>query len=113
MFPRLADRRNHFGALPNGCSGQVKRICKLHEVWAVKRRGFVASLVEKFLPLPHHTQITVVDNGNLDIKAFLRDGGKFGHRHLKATVASHNPDLRVRPCKLGADRGGQSEAHRA
>src|SRR5580704_1968810 len=111
MFTRVADRWKHVGALPDRRTGQIKRSGEFHEVRAIQRRSLVPPFVEKFLPLPHHAQIAVVDNGNLDVKTLLRDRGQFSHRHLKSAVASHDPNFRIRPGELRADRGGQSETH--
>ena len=44
---------------------------------------------------------------------FLHHRRQLAHRHLEAAVADDDPDFRVGPRDLGADRRGQREAHRA
>src|ERR1039458_4810051 len=74
--------------------------------------SLVVAFVEEFLPLAHHSQKAVVDDGNVDLKILLHDGGEFAHGHLKATVSDDHPDLSLRPRDLGSDRSGQGKSHR-
>src|SRR5271155_1617009 len=113
MFTRVTNRWKHVGTLPDRRTGQIKCSGELHEIRAIQRSSLVSAFVEKFLPLPHHPQITIVDNGNLDFKTLLRDRGQFSHRHLESAVASHDPNFRVGPRELGPDSRGQGESHRA
>ena len=46
-------------------------------------------------------------------EVFLHDGGELGGGHLEAAVAGDDPDVLVRAGELGADGGGQGEAHGA
>ena len=78
-----------------------------------ERRGDVALVVEKFLPLADHAEIAVIDDGDLDVDFFLDDGGELAHGHLKTAVADDDPDFGVWLGEFGADGGGQGEAHGA
>ena len=57
----------------------------------IHRRGVVAFLVEELLPLAHHAQVAVVDDGDLDRDALLHGGRQFGHGHLETAVAAQSP----------------------
>ena len=89
------------------------RVGQLDEVGADQRRGFVVALVEKLLPLAHHAQVAVVDDGDVDLDAFLHDGGQLGCGHLEAAVAGDDPDFLIRAGEFCADGCGQCESHGA
>ena len=86
---------------------------QLAEVRADHRGGVVALVVEELLPLAHHAEEAVVDQGDVDLDLLLHRGGELGHRHLEAAVADDRPYLLVRTAHLGADRRRQAEPHRA
>ena len=60
----------------DGAACDAVRIGQLDEVGADERRGFVVALVEELLPLAHHAEIAVVDDGDVDLQLFLHDGGQ-------------------------------------
>ena len=76
------------------------------------RRGVVL-VVEGLLPLADHAEEAVVDDGDVDGQLLLLDGGEFGGGHLEAAVAGDDPDVFVGAGGLGADGGGEREAHGA
>src|SRR2546425_4088031 len=69
--------------------------------------------VEEVLPLPDHAQVAVVDDGDLDRRAFDGAGGQLLVGHLEAAVAVDRPDLLVRDAELRTHRGGHRVAHGA
>jgi hypothetical protein len=83
------------------------------EVGREDGRGGVVLLVEGLLPLADHAEEAVVDDGDVDGEALLLDGGELGGGHLEAAVAGDDPDVFLGAGELGADGGGQREAHGA
>jgi hypothetical protein len=55
----------------------------------------------------------IVDDGDVDLQIFLHQRRQFAHGHLESAIAHHHPDLGLGASDFGADRGRQSEAHRA
>jgi len=76
---------------------------ELHEVGTSQWRGRIASFLEELLPLTDHTQIPVVDDGDVHLHAFLCCGAQLGLCHLEAAVADDGPDFSVRACDLRTD----------
>ncbi len=62
----------------------------------------VALFVEECLPLTHHAEVAVVDEGNLDRDTFEGTGCEFLIGHLEAAVAVDRPHLGVGHTHLGA-----------
>src|ERR1017187_1132442 len=87
------------------------RIGELDEVGADKRSGLVVAIVEELLPLAHHAEIAVVNDGDVDLDLLLDNGGEFGSGHLEATVPNDDPDFFVGAGEFGADRGGERKSH--
>ena len=73
----------------------------------------VALLVEHLLPLAHHAEVGVVQDGDLHGDALGRGGDELLRGHLEAAVAVDGPDHRVGTTDLGADGGRHGEAHGA
>ena len=71
----------------------------------------VTLIVEKFLPLAHHTQVAVIDDGNIDLDTLLGCRGQLRLCHLETTVAADYPHIGIRPGKLGSDRCRKREPH--
>src|SRR5450432_1273481 len=112
-LPRRVHRWQYFGAGADGRAWNFKGTGKLDEVGAQDGRAGVILLVEKLLPLPHHAEEAVVDDGDVDVQVFLRDGCEFRAGHLEAAVAGDDPDFLVWARDFCADRGGQRESHGA
>src|SRR6266550_1046197 len=110
---RALDDLLEAGTVVDAQAEQAMRLRNLDEVGAAERRRRVPALVEELLPLPHHPEITVVDDRDVDLHAFLRGGAQFRLRHLEAAVADDRPHLRVGFGHLGADRRGEAESHRS
>ena len=72
----------------------------------------VVVLVEQLLPLAHHTQEAVVEDGEADGEVVLADGLEFLRSHLEAAVATDGPDRLVLG-ELRAHGGGDFVAHGA
>jgi hypothetical protein len=83
-----------------------------HEVGGEHRGGGVALVVEELLPLPDHPEVSVVDDGDLDVELLLLQGGQLARRHLEPAVTRHHPHLGVGARHLGPDGRGEREAHR-
>ncbi len=118
MLAGLANRRNDIGSLSarTAAPGEVKRLGEASQKSGLYNGvAFVASLVEKFLPLPHHAQITVVDNGDLDVEALLRNGAE---RARPSSSENRRPPATTQTSASGRANfapiaAGQSETHRA
>src|SRR5271165_1559404 len=86
-------RWQHLAACTHRDAGNAVRVGKLDEIRTEDRRGLIVLLVEELLPLPHHAEVSVVDDGNVDVEVLLRDGGQLGGSHLKAAVSGDDPDF--------------------
>src|SRR5487761_1182369 len=75
---RLRDRGNHLRPLSHMRAANAMSVGELDEVRTKQRSGFVILVVEKLLPLAHHAEIPVVDDGDVDVEMLLRDGRKLG-----------------------------------
>ena len=60
-------RRDYLFAPRHALRRNAVRCGEFAEIWTENRRGGVAALVEKFLPLAHHAQIAVVDDRDVDL----------------------------------------------
>ena len=92
---------------------QAVRVGELDVIGRRHRRGGVAAIVEELLPLPHHAEVAVVDDGDVDLDVLLHHRLQLGLRHLEAAVADDGPHFAIGTRQLGADRRGHAEAHRA
>src|SRR5690349_14879086 len=54
-------------------AAQAVRLGQLDEVRVLERRGDVAPAVEELLPLAHHAEVAVVDDGHVELDALLGD----------------------------------------
>src|SRR5579875_3982563 len=64
----------------------------------------VALVVEQRLPLPHHAEVAVVDDGHLHRDSLQGAGGEFLVGHLEAAVTVDRPHARLRAAHLGSHR---------
>src|SRR6266478_6796804 len=112
-FARGADGRQHFSALGDALSADAESIGERRKIGRDQRSGNVALVVEKFLPLTNHTEITVVDDGDLDVDFLLDDRRQFAHGHLESAIAHDDPDFGIGLGKFRANRGGKRKTHRA
>ena len=110
---RVLQGIRHVGAPRDANAGQAVRIGELDVVGRRHRRGGVAAIVEELLPLPHHAEVAVVDDRDVDLDVLLDHRLQLGLRHLEAAVADDRPDLAIGTRHLRADRRRQAEAHRA
>src|SRR5215218_10835846 len=115
--PRLllspTDRRLDVVALPDGPAAQAVRSGELFVVGTGDGRLGVAAVVEELLPLAHHAEVAVVEDGYLDVEAEVPYGGELLEVHLDAAVAGHDPHRLVRVGQSDPHRRWQGEAHRA
>src|SRR4051812_23423481 len=56
----------------------------------------IATVVEELLPLAHHTQVSVVEDGYLDVEPKVPDGGELLKVHLDAAIPGYHPHRLVR-----------------
>ena len=70
-----------------------------------------AIVIEEFLPLADHAQVTVVHDDDLDGQAIGDDGRQFGQRHLETAVARNGEDQLIGVGDLRTHGGGHAEAH--
>ena len=77
-----------------------------------QRRRRIAAFVEELLPLPHHAEVAVVDDRDVDLDPFLRRRGELRLRHLEAAITDNRPHLRVGTGDLRPDRRGHRKPHR-
>src|SRR5437868_1095003 len=110
---RFANRRRDLISTARRDSKKSEGLSEFGEIWAHQWRCGIATVVEELLPLPHHSQISVVDHSDVQIEFFLRCRGEFRHRHLESAVAGDHPDLRLGPCKLRSYGRRQCEPHSA
>src|SRR6516165_8973372 len=108
---RLVDGNGNVGACGYCAACDAVSIGQFDEVRTDQRRGFVVAVIEELLPLANHAEISVVDDGDVDLDLFLHDGGKLGGSHLKSAIAGNHPYLFVGASDLRPDRCGQSKAH--
>ena len=111
----LLDRGHDVGHVVDAQTDAAHRFRPLHVVGEIGRQVHlaVALLVEELLPLPHHAQVRVVQDRDLDRDAFGRRGHELLRRHLEAAVAVDRPHHAIGPAHLGADGGRHRVAHRA
>src|SRR5579859_2268656 len=112
-FARGANGGENIRARGDAFAANAEGVGQSREIGRNERRGDVALVVEKFLPLADHSKIAVVDDGDLDVDFFLDDGGELAYGHLEAAVANDDPNFRIRLGKFGADGRGQRETHGA
>src|ERR1700722_7818123 len=103
---RAFDGRLNFGTCADGGTGNAVRVGELDEVGAEDGRGGVVLVVDELLPLAHHAEEAVVDDGDVDVEVLLRDGREFGRGHLKAAVSGDDPDFLFRAGDFCADSCG-------
>ena len=113
VLSRRFHRRHYFGARTHRRCLDAIGFGELRKIRVQQRRCRVVALVEKFLPLPHHPEEAIVNDGNVDFQILLHDRRQLRHRHLKSAIANDHPDFRLRARDFHADRCGQSESHRA
>src|SRR3989338_7149970 len=70
-------------------------------------------VVKSLLPLPHHPQIIVVDDGDLYRKFMDHRRGHFLNIHLDRTIARYADHRFIGKSELRADRRGKTVAHGA
>ena len=71
-----------------------------------------AVLEEQGLPLPHHAQVAVVQNGDLHGQLLDDGGGHLLDVHLDAAIARDVPHDVLGTRHLGSDGGGKAEKTR-
>ena len=69
--------------------------------------------MEELLPLANHAKVAIVHDSDFDGDTLLLQGSQFLYVHLDTTIASHNPDGRIRNAHFDAHGGGKSKAHGA
>jgi hypothetical protein len=80
-------------ALGHPHTRDAERFGQLAEIRVEHGRGLVALLIEELLPLAHHTQETVVEDGDIHIGTFSCGGRQFAHRHLESRRRPQRPTL--------------------
>ena len=71
----------------------------------------VAAFVLHFLPLTHHTEVTVVERADLDRRVVLQAGGEFLDAHLHRTFAGDAEHFAFGLGQLDAHGVGNAHAH--
>ena len=93
--------------------GDAVGVGEFDVVRAGHRHLFDVAVKEHFLPLAHHAQVAVVEQGDFDGQLFLDGGNQFLEGHLEAAVAGDGPDGGAGAAQLGAQGGGNLKAHYA
>src|SRR5665811_855834 len=94
--------------------GRAEGLGQLHPVGAGAHLDrAVTAGPEELLPLADHAHVAVVHQEDLDRDPFGHAGRELLAVHDQAAVAGEADDVLVGAGDLGADRGGQAEAHRA
>ena len=107
------DRARDLRPLLHPVSRNAIGLGELHVVGTPDGGGGVAPAMEELLPLPHHAEVAVVEDGELDGQALLHHRRHLLHVHLEAAVARDRPHRLVGTREMHANGGGHGEAHRA
>lgn len=86
-------------------------ISKLDEVGVLLVGVRVAVVVEEVLPLRNHALLLVVEDDDLDANVELSSGRELGEGHAEGGIAVDVNDKSIGLGNLGADGGGETEAH--
>src|SRR6266849_8110160 len=105
------------GQLVRTSCARAESAIRLRQLDEVGRDGDIhfriSALIEHLLPLPHHSQIPVVHDHDLDREIVLYRRSQFLVRHLKTAIADDRDDESITKSQLRADGGGNTKAHRA
>ena len=106
------DRAGHVFLLGHPDTPDAVGFRQLHEVGvAAVDGGEEVLVVEEVLPLPHHAQRPVVQDGVLHVDLVLNGRGQVAQRHLEPAVAGDGPHRLLRPAHLGSQRRRHFEPH--
>src|SRR6266849_1806602 len=108
-----ANGGHNLRTLAHGHAADSVGLAEFGEVGVEQGRCLVVLLVEEFLPLANHAEISVVDDGDVNFQVLLDDRRQLSHRHLESAVAADYPDLRLGKRDFCANRRRKREAHRA
>ena len=87
---------------------------KRHEVrLRIQRRFGKPAAAVKLLPDRHHAEVSVIEDHDFRRKTVTLAGDQLLNAHLDRPIAREADDRFIRERDRGADRGGQSKAHRA
>ena len=86
-------------------------ITELDEVRVLLMGVRVAVVVEEVLPLGDHTLLLVVEDDDLDANVELSSGGQLSESHAEGGVTINVDNESIGLGDLGADGGGETEAH--
>src|SRR5438270_12237247 len=111
MLACFADRGHDLASTLYSEALQSKCLSQLRKIGTEQRSCRIAAVIEELLPLPHHSQISVVNYRDVQIESLLRCRRQLGHRHLEAAIARDHPYFRFGSGKLRADCGWKGEAH--
>src|SRR5215217_114279 len=100
-------------ALLDGPSAQPIGGGELLVVRAGYGRLGVAAVVKELLPLAHHAEVAVVEDGHLDVQPEVPYGRELLQVHLDAAVACHDPNGLIGVGERYPHRRREREAHRA
>ena len=64
------------------------------------------------MPLTHHAQVAIVDDGHVDLDLLLGQRRQLAHGHLESAVADDDPHFSVRFGHFRAERRRERESHR-
>jgi hypothetical protein len=106
MAARRLHCAHHLGARGHRRRTDAEGLGQLDEIRREDRRALVVLLVKRLLPLANHAQVTIVDDGDINIQLLLGDRGQLGTGHLKSAVAGDGPHFLARAGDLGADGRG-------
>src|SRR5215213_5869194 len=113
LLLRTPDGGLYVIALPYGPAAQPVGGGELLVVWTRDGRLGVAAVVEELLPLAHHAEVAVVEDGHLDVEPEVPYGRELLQVHLDAAVACHDPHGLVGVGERYPHRRREREAHRA
>src|ERR1051325_1264835 len=111
MFASSLNRRNNLTPTFHRVALNAISLTQLHKVRTDERRSLIILVTENFLPLAHHPQKSIVDDGDVDLDFFLNDGGKLTHSHLKSAITRHNPNFSFRTRDFRTNPRWQSKPH--
>src|SRR5579863_3670207 len=95
----------------NFFSSDAVGFCHFHKIRALNIDERISSVVEKFLPLAHHTKELIVQYDYFHINPCLHDGTQFLNGHLESSIASNGNYRSFRCSVFCTDGSRQCKSH--
>ena len=111
---RFAQGGLHIFGLLNQHAHVAIGFCQFHEVWqGIHVAVAVTARILNLLPLPHHTQVTVVQGHDFDRGVVLQASGQLLNTHLHRALTRDTKHFAVGLGQFDAHGVGNAHAHGA